>query len=644
MIIPSDIEHINQGCFYNCKSLQQIEFLPDSKITSIGKDLFNCYNITIVNLPNSLILKGNTSFIQHLKDIVITPSNQNFKCFENIFLGKSNVNSDEFDTLAYAFRNVVSANIPSNIKYICPFCFNNCSTLQNVVFSNDSQLRSIGPYAFAKTSIETITIPPHVTEIGDCAFIECSKLRNVVFSNNSELRSIGPYAFFNTLISSITIPPHVTEIGDCAFNRCSRLQYINFTNDSELRSIGYYAFSQTSIETITIPPHVTEIGYCAFRECSKLRNVVFSNNSELRSIGYEAFFGTSIETITIPPHVTVIDGDVFNRCSKLRNASFPNNSELRTIGRLANNNQIPITLYSETDGKILFNASKNASQVIIPSNIKNICSDFFINAQNLTSVVIPNNSEIRSIGPYAFSNTSISSITIPSHVTEIGDYAFSRCSRLQNINFSNDSELRSIGPYAFSNSSIETITIPPHVTEICDGAFSHCSKLQNIVISYNSELRSIGRFALECENVKNIRIPPHLTMYGEGNLNNTYCNYEICGISTIFSIGRNIVGGSYSTFQIFPSPDDGCYKWIDESILLGKSSENEDDYDILVYANPFIEQVTIPANSNMLNFCQIQNSFQLENMHFDPLQLKRSQFHHMLLKLMKVHFLTVQNF
>ena len=143
---------------------------------------------------------------------------------------------------------------------------NNRSTIKTLII--EEGVTSIGQNAFRDLSlISEITIPASVTSIGNSAFTQCSSVQTLIFAEDSKLTKIGTSAFSNMgkLGPEITIPASVTSIGNYAFNKCSSVQTLILAEDSKLTKIGDKAFSQTSLNSeITLPASVTKIGANAF--------------------------------------------------------------------------------------------------------------------------------------------------------------------------------------------------------------------------------------------------------------------------------------------------------------------------------------------------------------------------------------------
>ena len=75
--------------------------------------------------------------------------------------------------------------------------------------------------------------------------------------------------------------------------------------------------------------------------------------------------------------------------------------------------------------------------------------------------------------------------TMPSTVTTVGDYAFRNC-RIETFHFADG--LKSIGKYAFYNSSVKEVSLPSTVKQIPTGLFQKCANLTTVHLGKNTEM------------------------------------------------------------------------------------------------------------------------------------------------------------
>ena len=83
---------------------------------------------------------------KNLEEFEVKPSKQKCICLyeDKYLLSKSDSKSDIFDILLISSRKIEKAVIPSFIKRIADCAFDQCSKLNEVECSSDSQLKIIG--------------------------------------------------------------------------------------------------------------------------------------------------------------------------------------------------------------------------------------------------------------------------------------------------------------------------------------------------------------------------------------------------------------------------------------------------------------------------------------------------------------------
>lgn len=245
IIISRLIKHNSQEFIVDCisnrsfwgKSIVNIEFSAHSAVSTIEKAAFLYSCLESITIPPSVCELAESWCIgtKKLTHATIMPNNKRYKNYtDNMIIGKSDINRDEYDILVFVCRNAKSIEIPPFIK-------------------------EISPYSFSESLIENVFIPPQITRIGDCAFLLCKNLKKVEIPINSQLRIIGNKSFMESSIESIFIPSHVKILNEGVLSYCNKLRTIEFASDSELKIIKKDAFAESSIESISIPQGVSEL-------------------------------------------------------------------------------------------------------------------------------------------------------------------------------------------------------------------------------------------------------------------------------------------------------------------------------------------------------------------------------------------------
>ena len=190
--------------------------------------------------------------------------------------------------------------------------------------------------------------------------------------------------------------------------------------------------------------------------------------------------------------------------------------------------QLPSTL--KNIGWYSFNHAIKLKKIIIPSNVEQINKSAFAGCTMLTDVLLPKS--LKTIGENAFSDCpelktlgpvtgnynikyswegefpKISSNTIEyadlSNITNINTAAFRNCTNLKKISVSKN--LKTINTGAFENcQSLDNIVIPSGVTELKGATFSGCSSLKNI--RFEGKIEKLGFSVFEnCTSLQKFHI------------------------------------------------------------------------------------------------------------------------------------------
>ncbi len=260
----------------------------------------------------------------------------------------------------------------------------------------------------------------------------------------------------------------------------SAIEKITFTEDNHFEAIGYLMFWGSSIKEIDLDG-VIEIGARAFEDCMNLESV----SSDTCLYIYER---------------------AFEDCQNLKSAKFPNCLEIYSrafddCNRLA---EIDFEKVEYIDN-YAFQYCKSLPATLELKNVKDVGGYAFADCTNITTVIMPNCTNLRS---GAFSGTNIKEITLGN--VYISKYAFLECTTLTSVKAKSATicekafygctnlvsveieNSASLGDSAFGNCpNLETFKAGS-VTSIGNYAFSGCTKLEE----FNCEsVKSIGKYA-----------------------------------------------------------------------------------------------------------------------------------------------------
>jgi len=318
----------------------------------------------------------------------------------------------------------------------------------------------INNVAFRHSNLETVILPENLLAIGLNAFLDSEKLSEVIFDENSKIKSILDAAFMDCIaLETIEIPDGVVYVGKYAFSGCEELSSIKLPKSLQSIDIGLfeyclsleeieipnsvttidlYAFSNTGLKELNIPASVTSIimsGLCRVKNLETITvdpanpvydsrqncNAIIDKNSQILifgcvntiipkdtgilGIGTYAFALSEIETMEIPEGVEFIADSAFYGCEYLTHVKFPT------------------TLYDIYSRA--FSDCYSLNNVILPDSIHTIYDFAFAYCTSLTSIVIPGGSGDTHIEHGAFEGcTRLEFIFLEEGVTYLGNYAF----------------------------------------------------------------------------------------------------------------------------------------------------------------------------------------------------------------------------
>lgn len=390
---------------------------------------------------------------------------------------------------------------------------------------------AISAFLPAILTLTEVKLPKSLKRISEEAFLGCINLQTVTLPKKNNLSIIGDKAFYGCRSMQSMTFANPMELGSDVFSGCKRLT-LRFTSQE-------LPVSSTALDANAIIVPVGKLDdykKLYFEDEKKIfadDKVVADDYISQDGSSLDKYIGSALE-VTIPKSFTKIGEDAFNTT---------------TIEKLT----MPSTII-ELNGAL--SGLTNLREVTISANITTLPDSCFFGLKKLSTVNIPADSKLSTIGSGAFRNcTKLPSVALPNTVTTIGDKAFQNCTRLsgaislpnlaflgssafencEKLNEFNLPNITSIATSAFSNSGIITLNtgtltaIDSHAFDGCDNltnlpsmskvitigdsAFSGCSSLTAIVFG-NNLIRIESNAFSDCVGINNITIPKTVNTVG----------------------------------------------------------------------------------------------------------------------------------
>ncbi|WP_128331577.1 leucine-rich repeat domain-containing protein [Apibacter sp. HY039] len=373
--------------------------------------------------------------------------------------------------------------LSKNLKTLGHGVFSN-STLNELDFSNCTELESIGKYLAGNAKIAVIDLSKNLKltnfytdDFNQGTFSEYSG--KVILPEN--LKTVKAYTFVNfkgevdlpstveviereafskSTPKSLKLSKNLKSIGHGAFAN-SILNELDFSNCTELESMGKGMVSNVKLGVIDLSKNLKLTNFYTddwhegtFSEYSgkvilpaNLKTVKaytfvnFKGEVDLPStvevIEREAFSKSTPKSLKLSKNLKTLGHGVFSN-STLNELDFSNCTELQSIGKnLAGNAKIAVIDLSKnlkltnfyTDDFNQGTFSGYSGKVILPENLKTVKAYTFVNFKG--EVNFPSTVEV--IEKEAFRNSSVKELFLPSTMKNIGNGAFSGCKELEKL-------------------------------------------------------------------------------------------------------------------------------------------------------------------------------------------------------------------
>lgn len=283
-----------------------------------------------------------------------------------------------------------------------------------------------------------------------------------------EENTIPATAFMGKNLREVQLPATLKTIDVAAFAGCENLETLSLP--ASLEVIAPYAFTACNkLHAITLPQGLKQMGDGAFSRCATLEAATITPAGDF-AIGKDAFQDCkSLSSVTIGQNVSRIMAGAFSGCTALANPVIESGSKLASMGEAA----------------------------FAASGVESIALDQCV--------------ELKSIGMWAFANTSLKNISLPSSLESLGDGAFYYNLDMENIDL--PSTLTSLSNYllAGNNNIITEQPVKDGVASIGDYAFYNWDNTREFnfpqSVRYIGTKAMAGQTALELVTAKPTTVP-----------------------------------------------------------------------------------------------------------------------------------------
>ncbi len=520
-------------------------------VDSIGAEAFadtsKNFNITTINLPNTLVNIGPSAFMNMTALTEISIPEMVTIIPDNAFNGATALSTVTFgdkSSVTYIGKNAFARNV--SLKY---------SMVNGVKtdFTLPSKLETIESGAFYNClSFIGIVIPQEVKTIGDNAFAGANNLRYATFTKNAPA-NIGKNVFQNytSLQKAFRIyVPTVSNYTGAAANENWKLLKDKICDANQITTDGKWSYTLNTDGKATLIQYLgADIQLSIPESISILSNTVatvsgigdYCFDSTVTSIRMSSSIAISQDTFGSADNLTKLIISVGETNAINANYIFDAYTNVASLNTLAISPSItipelfggaaPTALTTvevlDTHDYIIEGFLANCTyvqNVIIDGKVKTIRANAFLNCTALISVTFDNTSnallsEIEanvfngaiSLSGFNVVTGSGNSLGLPTSITTIGEGAFDGTAWLS----VDSSSMIIIGNgilYRYRGEE-DVVMIPDSVTSITPGAFKNNTAIRQVYVENPSsaKLRLIGESAFEnCVNLESVVLSANL--------------------------------------------------------------------------------------------------------------------------------------
>ena len=376
------------------------------------------------------------------------------------------------------------------MKSIGNYAFYNSYNISSVDFGENSQLETIGAYAFANTEFEEITIPGSVKTIGAYAFYY-SYIESVIFEEGTEDLVLGTTyvestyneamgttyvyiyrgnVFYNcNYLEYVQLPARLTTIEQASFKYAGYYSDLEVVipdlENSRLTTIGEECFASSSLMSFVIPKSVSNL--------APVTDAASGETYDRLGIGKKAFYGlySSLTELTFElggDLPLTIGENAFDNAAKLTEVTLP--------ARLASyNSHTGDVIAPLANGALVFNSCDKLVAVKVEESA---------NASYTSLDGVLMTADLKELVYYPMAREG--SFTVPASVTKIHDGAFLEASMLTELVFEGGSEPMYIGAEAFKKcTGLVNLVLSDNVASLGADAFYGCAALESLTLSKN---------------------------------------------------------------------------------------------------------------------------------------------------------------